>query len=49
MSRTTLTDCPGCGLPAEIADRFTLGGAPRPVPHVRIHCVVGHRFTVPAG
>ena len=40
-------DCPQCGLPAQIVDRFTLGGSPGPVEHVKIVCIVGHWFTPP--
>ena len=43
----TLLDCPGCGLPAEIVERFTLDGAPLPVDHVKLVCVTGHWFTPP--
>ncbi len=42
-----LLDCPSCGLPAAITDRFTLGGAPSPVEHVRLVCVAGHWCTPP--
>jgi hypothetical protein len=42
-----LLECPACGLPAEITDRFTLGGAPGPVEHVKLVCVVRHWFTLP--
>jgi hypothetical protein len=42
-----LVDCMTCGLPAEIADRFTLGGAPAPVEHVKIVCVRKHWYTLP--
>ena len=42
-----LVECPACGLPAEILDRFTLGGAPEPVEHVKIACVMRHWFTLP--
>ena len=31
-----LLECPTCGLPAEIIDRFTLDGAPAPVEHVKL-------------
>ena len=31
--------CPSCGLPATITDRFTLHGSPGPVEHVRLVCV----------
>ena len=43
-----LMDCPACGLPAEITDRFTLDGLPAPVEHVRLVCVAGHWFTPPS-
>ena len=43
-----LVDCPACGLPSEITDRFILDGAPGPVEHVKIVCVKGHWFTPPA-
>jgi hypothetical protein len=43
-----LVECPACGLPAEITDRFTLGGAPGPVEHVKLVCVMRHWFTIPA-
>jgi hypothetical protein len=42
-----LVDCATCGLPAEITDRFTVGGAPAPVEHVKIVCVRGHWYTLP--
>jgi hypothetical protein len=40
-------DCPGCGAPMEIIDRFTLFGVPAPVEHVKVRCVVGHWYTIP--
>jgi hypothetical protein len=40
-------DCPGCAAPAEIIDRFTLYGAPAPVEHVKVRCVLGHWYTIP--
>ncbi len=43
-----LLECPACGLPAEIADRFTLNGAPAPVEHVKLVCMMRHWFTIPA-
>ena len=43
----TLVECPTCGLPAEVADRFTLGGAPEPVEHVKVRCIRRHWYTVP--
>ena len=39
--------CPNCGQPAVITDRFTLRGSPGPVEHVKLVCVVGHWFTPP--
>jgi hypothetical protein len=33
-----LVECPACGLPAEITDRFVLNGAPAPVEHVKVVC-----------
>jgi hypothetical protein len=42
-----LVDCVTCGLPAEITDRFTLGGAPEPVEHLKIACVRNHWYTLP--
>lgn len=42
-----LVECPTCGLPAEIADRFTLDGAPAPVEHVKLVCVSRHWYTLP--
>lgn len=47
ISSEDLMECPECGLPAEITDRFVLGGAPGPVEHVKIVCVTRHWFTVP--
>jgi hypothetical protein len=43
----SLVDCPTCGLPAEITDQFTLGGAPEPVELVKVVCVRRHWYTVP--
>jgi hypothetical protein len=40
-----LLNCPTCGLPAEITDRFLLDGAPGPVEHVKLVCVEGHWYT----
>jgi hypothetical protein len=42
-----LLDCPTCGLPAEITDRFMLYGVPSPVEHVKLVCVRGHWYTPP--
>jgi hypothetical protein len=42
-----LLNCPACGLPAEITDRFILDGVPTPVEHVKLVCVSGHWYTPP--
>jgi len=42
-----LVECPACGLPAEITDRFVLDGSPGPVEHVKVVCVSRHWFTLP--
>lgn len=42
-----LFDCPSCGLPAEITDRFTLNGAPAPVEHAKLVCIQRHWYTLP--
>ena len=42
-----LTACPECGEVAEVTDRFTLLGTGGPVVHVRVSCILGHRFTLP--
>jgi hypothetical protein len=39
--------CPSCGLPATITDRFTLNGSPGPVEHVKLVCAAGHWSTPP--
>jgi len=43
-----LLECPSCGLPAEIIDRFTLDGVPTPVEHIKLVCVNRHWYTLPA-
>jgi hypothetical protein len=47
MTANTLLNCPECGLPAEIVDRFTLDGSPTPVEHIKLVCIAGHWFTPP--
>ena len=42
-----LYDCPTCGLEAQITDRFTFGGAPTGVEHVKLVCPSGHWCTPP--
>ena len=48
LTRSALLNCPTCGLPAEITDRFTLGGAPGSVEHVKLICARRHWYTLPA-
>jgi hypothetical protein len=43
-----LTNCPECGAPAEIIDRFVLSSSEGPVEHVKTRCVTGPWFVVPA-
>jgi len=40
-------DCPVCGAPMEVIDRFTLPGALASVEHVKVRCIIGHWFTPP--
>jgi hypothetical protein len=47
LARGSLVDRLTCGLPAEITDRFTLGGAPEPVDHLKVVCVRRHWYTLP--
>jgi hypothetical protein len=44
-----LTNCPECGAPAEVIDRFVLPSSDGPVEHVKTRCVTGPWFVVPAG
>lgn len=43
----TPLNCPSCGLPAQIVDRFSLSGTTGLVEHVKIVCTAGHWFTPP--
>jgi hypothetical protein len=43
-----LTNCPECGAPAEVIDRFVLPSSDGPVEHVKTRCVTGPWFVVPA-
>jgi hypothetical protein len=47
MSASPLVDCPECGLPAEVRDRFVLPSTDGAREHVRLACVVRHVRTVP--
>ena len=44
----TLISCPGCGVPAEIAEHFSLPSTEGPVDHVVVDCVAGHHFRMAA-
>lgn len=39
-----LVGCPQCEAPAQVTERFVLGG----LEHVRVHCVRRHWFLMPA-
>ncbi len=39
-----LTQCPACGLPAEVADRFVVFGDRGPIEHLTIRCITGPSF-----
>jgi hypothetical protein len=43
-----LVVCPECGAPAEIVDRFALGGTDGPVEHVKLMCLHRHWYLLPA-
>jgi hypothetical protein len=40
-------DCIGCGLPAEIVDRWTWPSTDGPVEHIATVCVNGCRYSYP--
>jgi hypothetical protein len=44
-----LTSCPQCGHPAEVVERTLLQGTDGPIEHVKVHCISGHWFKLPAG
>lgn len=43
-----LVNCPQCGLPSETLDRDWLRSTDGPIEHVKIVCVQGHGFFMPA-
>jgi hypothetical protein len=43
---TTLTECPECGLPAEVRERYSLPTTHGRVEHVKTMCAVRHVRTV---
>lgn len=44
----TLISCPGCGVPAEITERFALPSTEGPVAHVVVDCAAGHHLRMAA-
>jgi len=44
-----LTNCPDCGLPAEVIDRSSLPSTDGPIEHVKTRCITGHWFMTPVG
>jgi hypothetical protein len=42
-----MTDCPECGLPAQVRDRFALSSTDGRVEHIRTMCAARHVRTVP--
>lgn len=43
-----LTDCPDCGLPAEVVARSVLPSTDGPIEHLKTRCITGHWFLTPA-
>jgi hypothetical protein len=48
MAMPQLTACPECRAPAEVVDRFVIPSTDGPVVHVKVRCVTGPWFVVPA-
>ena len=44
----TLIECPGCGVLAEIAERFVLSSTEGPVEHIAVDCAAGHHYRMAA-
>jgi hypothetical protein len=42
------TQCPQCGLVAEIVDRDVWPSTDGPIEHLHVRCVARHRFVLPA-
>ena len=42
------TQCPQCGLVAEVVDRDVWPSTDGPIEHVHVRCVERHRFVLPA-
>jgi len=43
----SLTNCPQCGVPAEVTRRFVLESTDGPIEHTSVMCVNRHWFTLP--
>ena len=44
----SIMPCPGCGVPAEITERFILASTDGPITHVAVCCVDGHHYRMEA-
>ena len=42
------TQCPQCGLAAEVVDRDVWPSTDGPIEHLHVRCVARHRFVLPA-
>jgi hypothetical protein len=42
-----MVDCPSCALPAEVESSSMLDSTHGPVEHLRIRCVLEHRYMLP--
>jgi hypothetical protein len=42
------TQCPQCGLVAEVVDRDVWPSTDGPIEHLHVRCVARHRFVLPA-
>jgi hypothetical protein len=47
LASLELAWCPSCDQPTEILSRYVLGSTDGPIEHVRIRCLVGHKFLMP--
>lgn len=43
-----IVSCPTCDLPASVADSFPLDSTDGLIEHLRISCIGGHSFRLPA-
>jgi hypothetical protein len=43
----TIVECPECGQPAEVLDRFVLDSTDGPTEHVRLRCLGRHHLMIP--